>query len=128
MIELATTAPVISSLNTENANTMTVHYYPLARWVQEYVATLDPAKVEDYECDDCNGYGDIECEHCGHEEKCDTCDGYGQIEMTGKEFAELDVKRQKPMLKLIYKNQLEDQQEAMKKAMKCEVEFVELIA
>jgi hypothetical protein len=32
------------------------------------------------ECLDCDGWGEIECDECGHERVCDSCDGEGLVE------------------------------------------------
>jgi hypothetical protein len=40
----------------------------------------EPEYEEKYtECGQCDGYGVIECDCCGHESKCSDCGGYGEL-------------------------------------------------
>jgi hypothetical protein len=45
----------------------------------------EPEYKEKYkDCSNCDGFGTVECDCCGHENKCDECDGEGNI-ICGKE-------------------------------------------
>lgn len=66
-------------------------------------ANPDLDNAED-ECLDCDGWGEIECFHCGQNMDCDTCGGTGKISNAEK----------------IYKEQLEADKKRLKKAMQRE--------
>jgi len=40
------------------------------------------------DCSNCDGYGKVECDCCGHETDCDECDGEGNVECGEEETGE----------------------------------------
>lgn len=50
-----------------------------------------PTRIVDElrDCYDCNGEGEIHCDHCHHSHDCDECSGHGTIP-TGKKIEETD--------------------------------------
>lgn len=44
-------------------------------WKKNLLRELPPEMI----CEDCEGSGDADCPHCGHQTECDTCDGDGYV-------------------------------------------------
>ena len=76
------------SLYVENTNAQPLGYVELSDFDEKFkeIQMIPEYKVKYKDCENCEGYGNTECECCGQDVECEECRGQGSIKISSNEI------------------------------------------